>query len=203
MVGSIRLCLVALSLGLGAITTPAAANTITYNWFGVVEDVAPSPPPGVTIGKWIKIGLAIDDGVSDTDPSSEIGRYDANIFGPPALVLAVDIGGETNIGTFEHATVLNDHNGTDAFTVSGDSPRIGSVFRLDFSTSDLGVLTSDALPLSINPDDFDRARFSVYGEIPIGFSGRIVSQTPLPGSVGLLVSALTGLVGAGWWKSRA
>ena len=44
MIGSIRFCLVSLSLGFSlvmGVITPAAANTITYNWFGIVDTIAP------------------------------------------------------------------------------------------------------------------------------------------------------------------
>lgn len=200
-----RHCLVALSLGLWAIATPAAANTITYNWLGIVDQIDEFAHPGFTIGAKIKISVTLDDVIPDTDPSLEIGQYSASVFNPPILVLAANVGGNADTGSFHFATVLNDHNGADAFSVSTGSPLVGNVFSLDFSTSDLGVLTSDALPLSINPANFDTAIFSVYGEGPPGFSGRIVASlpgtVPLPDSALMLVSALAGLVGAGWYKS--
>jgi hypothetical protein len=201
----IQHCLVALSLGLWAIATPAAATTITYNWRGVVDHVDHVVPGfGVRPTQRINIHLTLDDAVPDTNPASDIGEYDTVIF-PPILVVAVDIGGFTGIGSFQSATVFNDHNGTDAFSVSTGDLHIGNVSSFDFSTSDLGVLTSDALPLSLNPAKFDTATFQVYGYYP-GVSGRILGSlpgvVPLPGSAVMLVSALAGLVGAGWYKSR-
>ena len=205
MIGSVHRCLVGLSLTLWAIATPAAANTITYNWLGIVDQSDLSANPSFTVGEKIKISLTLDDVIPDTAPSLEIGQYDADIFNPPVLVLAANIGGIADTGTFQFAQVFNGHNGTDAFSVDSGGPTIGNVFSIDFSTSDLGVLTSDALPLSINPGDFDTASFSVYGDGPPGFSGRIISSVgtvPLPGSAFMLVSALTGLVGAGCYKLR-
>jgi hypothetical protein len=202
MIGSIRSCLVALSLGLGTIATPAAAGTITYSWLGTVDYIAPGHHPGVTLQQKIGLSLTLNDAVSDADPSSEIGSYNTTIWSPEVLVLAVNIDGRTDRGMYHSATVLNDHNGADAFSISGESPHTGIAFSLDFSTSDLAVLTSDALPLSLIADDFSIARFAVYqhGGPPL-FGGTLLTTTPLPGSVVMLVSALTGLVGAGWWKS--
>jgi hypothetical protein len=203
MIGSIRLCLVILAFGLMAIATPAAANTITYNWSGIVTEIFPGEHPAVSLGQRITATLTLNDAVPDFEPASpEVGRYlvDTTSSIPhPHLVLAVDIAGYTDIGFYQEATVLNDHNGRDAFSVSSFSPHLGA-FDLTFITSDLGVLTSDALPLSIDPHAFHTANFTVSHHNPL-FSGTFF-PTPLPGSVGMLVSALAGLAGAGWWKSR-
>jgi|AraplaMF_Col_mMF_1032025.scaffolds.fasta_scaffold00211_21 hypothetical protein len=206
MIGSIRFCLVSLSLGFSlvmGVITPAAANTITYNWFGIVDTIAPGTTPGVADGDTFRISLTLSDAVPDGNPSPEIGYYLAFMGGPNDLVLAVDVGGRTNIGLYQEATVQNDHNGKDTFSINTASPLIGFLFQFDFSTSDLGVFNSDALPLSLIPEHFDSARFTLFqhGGPPL-FSGRLVTTTPLPGSIGLLVSGLLSLVGAGWWKSR-
>jgi hypothetical protein len=200
MTGSIRLCLMTLLIGLAAIATPAAASTITYTWSGMVTEIFPGQHPTVTLGQRITATLTLNDGVSDFDASPEIGRYAVDsTSSPQPLVLAVDIAGYTEIGMFQQATVFNDHNGRDAFFVSSFSPHIGQ-FELGFITSDLGVLTSDALPLLIDPHKFQTASFLVLHHDPL-FSGTFF-PTPLPGSAVLLVSALTGLFGVGWWKSR-
>jgi hypothetical protein len=203
MIGSIRSCLVAVLLGLSAIATPAAAGTITYSWLGTIDYIAPGHDPGVTLQQKIALSLTLNDAVSDLEPSSEIGTYATDIWSPEVLVLAVNIDGRTDRGMYHYATVLNDHNGTDAFSIRGESPHTGIAFSLDFSTSDLGVLASDALPLSLTADDFSIARFAIYqhGGPPL-FGGTLLTTTPLPGSIVMLVSALTGLGGAGWWKSR-
>jgi hypothetical protein len=204
MFGSIRLCLVALPLALTAISSPSAAGTITFNWFGVVDDIAPGTTPGVVLGETMRISVTLGDDVEDGDPSPEIGRYVSANTSPHVLVLAVDVGGRTDTGMLQEATVENDHNGKDTFSVQGESPHIGITFEFDFSTSDLGVFSSDAIPLSLIPEDFDTARFTIYqhGGPPL-FSGKLVTTTtPIPGSVGLLASALAGLLGAGWLKMR-
>jgi hypothetical protein len=218
MVGSIRLCLVALVLGLGAITTPVAASTITYHWNGIIQDfdVAPFQDPAVKVGKRITIDLILDDRTPDTDPSPTVGQYDFSAFdpsSPPPLVVDVRVGGlqipHSYNATWQQATVLNDHNGIDAVMVSAvESHGIGNVFTFNFSTANLAVLTSDRFPLSLDPRDFDVATFSIMGgngnaEFHPGYRGQVIAATPLPGSVGMFVSALTGLIGAGWWKSRA
>ena len=202
MIGSIRLCLMTLSIGLAAIATPAAASTITYNWSGSVTEIYPGAHPTVTLGQRITASLTLNDEAWDYNASPEVAWYLADTSSSccsPPVVLAVDIAGYTDVGFYQQAIVLNDHNGRDAFTVSTYSPHVGQ-FEFKFITSDLGVLTSEALPLSIDPHAFRTANFTVFFQGPI-FSGTFF-PTPLPGSVGLFVSALTGLLGARWWKSR-
>jgi hypothetical protein len=202
MIRSIRLCLVALSLGFATVITPAAASTITYDWVGTVNYIAPGEHPGVSLNQKIAISLSLNDAVGDADPSSEIGQYNADIWSPEVLVAAVNIDGRTDRGMVQNATVYNDHNGRDGFSILTFNFMTGAVFSFDFSTSNLGVLTSDALPLSLRADDFGIANFTVYSFGPPQFSGTLRTVTPLPGSAGLLVSGLVGLIGAGWCKSR-
>jgi len=206
MTGSIRTHLVVLLLGhlllaLGSMNTPASAGTITYNWVGIVDEIAFGADPGVAIGEKMNISLTLSDESMDFNASPEIGTYGADFSSPQQLILAVNIGGRTDIGLFQFATVLNDHNGIDGFSVSSSSPHTGLVFSFDFETSNLGVLTSDALPLSLNPQDFSMAGFTVYERGPPLFMGTLLT-TPLPASIGMFLSAITGLFGASLWKYR-
>jgi hypothetical protein len=201
MTGSIRVCLAALLLVLGTVITPAAGSTITYNWVGVVNDVAPWWDSGVKIGEKIPVDLTLNGALSPVVSSPGVGEYFAFLSSEQQVILAVNIGGRTEIGYYELATVLNDHNGTDGVSVESAWPMSGRVFSIVFSTSKLNVLTSEALPLSLDPHDFDVADFTVYHDDTPIFSGRLLA-TPLPGGIGMFISALTGLVGMSLWKSR-
>jgi hypothetical protein len=84
-----------------------------------------------------------------------------------------------------------------------------SSFLISFRTSHPGVLSSDALPLSIDPKDFEATAFAVntfyMSEVGPHFNGSIdsvVAPTPLPGSVDFFASALVGLLGLGRWQRR-
>jgi hypothetical protein len=205
--------LIALALGLSAIAAPAAASTISYAWTGTVTDITPGSMPFVTLGQQIGITLTLDNAVPDRDPSPHRGIYDQQLQ-PPVLVRAVNIGGLTVVGSFQIGTVRADDQGVDEFQIDTGDTHFGNVFLIDFKTAHPGVLTSDALPHAIDPRDFESATFFIRRDslllIPsaprfsgtIDFASVVVTQTPLPGSLGLFVPALVGLLGLGGWKRR-
>jgi hypothetical protein len=205
--------LIASTLALGAGAAPAAASTIDYVWTGTVTDVVPGTPPVVAVGQKIGITLTLDNAVPDQDASPNRGIYDQQQQ-LPNLVVAVNIGGVTNIGSFQFGTVLDDDQGVDEFKIETGDQQIGTRFVIDFKTSNLGVLSSDSLPLSIDPQDFELASFSVNPDIflplasaprfggTIDFVGLNLTQTPLPGSAVMFVPALVALLGIGGWKRR-
>ena len=206
--------LIALAFGIAGIATPAAAGTISYAWTGTVTHIVPGSIPVVHHGQRIGITLTLDDSVPDQDPSSTSGIYDQQLM-PPTLVLAVNIGGVTDIGSFQRGTVLANDGGVDEFSIDTGDQMVGRRFLIDFKTSHPGVLTSDSLPLSINPQDFETAVFFVNspGNIQpvaffpefsgtIDFAGINLTQTPLPGSLGMFVPALVALLGLGGWQLR-
>jgi hypothetical protein len=206
--------LMALALGIGGIATPAAASTISYAWTGTVTNVVPGSLPVVHHGQRIGITLTLDDSVPDQDASPNRGIFDQQEQ-PPDLVVAVNIGGFTTIGSFQFGTVLANDGGVDEFKITSASQHVGDAFGIDFKTSHPGVLTSDSLPLSIDPHDFELATFIVNGPNnflqlafaprfsgTIDFAGINLTQTPLPGSVGMFVPALLGLLGLGEWQRR-
>jgi hypothetical protein len=188
-------------------TAPAEASTISYAWNGTVTFVDPISPATVSPGQKIGITLTLDNAVPDQDPSPTRGIYDQQMQ-PPNLVVAINIGGVTGVGSFQFGTVLANDAGVDEFKVSSGDQLIGGRFLIDFQTSHPGVLASDALPLSIDPKDFETAAFFVNPNnlLPMSFpifSGTIDSQvapTPLPGSVELFLPALVGLLGLGGWQ---
>lgn len=205
--------LIASTLALGAGATPAAASTIDYVWTGTVTAVVPGTPPVVAVGQKIGITLTLDNAVPDQDPSPNRGIYDQQQQ-PPNLVVAVNIGGVTNIGSFQTGTVLDNDQGVDEFKIETGDQQIGTRFSIDFKTSNLGVLASDSLPLTIDPHDFELATFSVNPDIllplassprfsgTIDFAGLNLTQTPIPGSAGMFVPAVAALLGLGGWKRR-
>jgi len=193
---------------------PAAASTISYVWTGTVTSVDPISTATVAVGQKIGITLSLDDTVPDQDPSPNRGIYDQQ---PPTphLVVSVNIGGVTDIGSFQFGTVRANDGGIDEFMINTGDQLIGDRFTIDFKNPTPGVLTSDALPLSIDPKDFAIATFLVNGpsfNLPsffpvfsgtIDFAGLNLTQTPLPASGMLFVSALAGLLGFGAWRRRS
>ena len=211
MIGSMRLCVIALPFALGLVAGPAAASTITYHWDGIIQDFdVKFPSPDLAVGKRFGIDLIIDDTTPDTDPSPTVGQYDFNgnsPFNPTRIIVNNTVTGLHYTYRFdgieEHATVLDNHNGIDGFTISAeDYHGIGNVFTFNFSTPNLAVLTSDKFPPSLDPGDFALATFSYYGSDPNshpGFRGIIVAATPLPPSAGMFVFAIAGLASVGWF----
>ncbi|HVO02932.1 MAG TPA: hypothetical protein VMT54_12060 [Candidatus Cybelea sp.] len=199
--------LVAVALGSGA-AAPATANTIGYSWSGIVDHVVAGSPAGVTVGQHITISLSLSDAVPDMNPSPSHGDYETMADIPPVLVLGVDIGGVTDIGAFQFGTVLHDEGGVDEFDVETGDQMIGSRFDIHFATTHPGVLSSDAIPLSINPADFETATFSVNEPGPLQeflpvFNGRIlaVSTLPVPNSLAMFSLALGCLWVVAAWRS--
>ena len=195
-----RLIVVSIGTLIGA--APAAAMPITYAWTGTVDAVGAGFPAGVTVGENIDISLTLDNSFSDDDPSPNRGSYNANP-GMPPLVLAVDIGGNEEIGDFQSVEVLDDDQGVDEFMVATGSTMSDAGFEIVFQTTHVGVLTSDSIPLSIDPADFETATFSVdrtpaFTEFLPAFSGTIngAVSVPEPGSVALLGSGLLAFAGA-------
>jgi len=190
---------------------PAAASTIHYAWTGTVTFVDPISPATVVVGQKIGITLDLDSTVPDQDPSPNRGLYDQQLQ-QPVLVQSVDFGGVTGVGAFQLGTVRADDGGMDQFMISTGDQHIGARFVIDFETSHPGVLASDALPLAIDPMDFETATFFVNGPDNLQplffprFSGTIdalrVAQTPLPGSAAMFAPALAGLLGFAAWQRR-
>jgi hypothetical protein len=190
-------------LGLNA-ASPAAAAMVTYDWRGTVDVVEPGFPAGVTVGETIGLSLTIDTSFPDQDPAPNSGLYTNDTQPGTPLILSSDIGGDTHTGIFQTMTVLDGANGVDEIQIETGDPQTGQGFIITFSTPDLGVLASDAIPSTIDPADFETATFAVVRESALeeflpGFSGTIDAQVPVPepSTLELLATALVSLAGFG------
>jgi hypothetical protein len=97
--------------------------------------------------------------------------------------------------------VLAGSGGVDSIEISSSSIHTGLGFDILFQTNHVGVLSSDAIPSSIDPGDFDIAtfsvdRFSAFTDFLPSFGGTISAATkpvPEPNSLVMLASVLIGL----------
>jgi hypothetical protein len=200
-----------LTLSFGMLVAPglAAAAPITYSWTGVVNRVDPGFDPGVALGQTIGITLTLDNAFSDDDPSSQRGSYSATPATLP-LVLSVDIGGDTAVGSFQSVTVLAGLGGLDSVEISSSSIHTELGFDILFQTDHVGVLSSDAIPSLIDPSDFETATFSVdrspaFTAFLPSFGGTIGAAAvpvPEPISLAVLASGLLGLAGIRKYSRR-
>ncbi len=183
---------------------PAQAAPITYNWVGTVTEVD-QPDLGFAVGGRIAITLTLDGDAVDWDPSPNFGNYNwfpgPFDFGPP--ILNFDIGGTGRGGgdaccTIYTVEIYNDVDGFDRIVIATASTHFGTTAVLEFQTTDLDTLTSDAFPLSIDPDDFDVATFARLltppGLFARGTIDALPSAVPESASISLLGAALLGLM---------
>jgi len=189
-----------LALSLCVLPGLASATPITFNWTGTVDRVDSGFDPGVTVGQILGISLTLDGSFIDEDSSADRGSYNANP-GTSPLVLSVNIGGDTSVGSFQSVTVLAGVGGIDSIEISSSSQRTGLGFDILFQTDNAGVVASDTIPLSIDPSDFSTATFSVdrFPALAMflpSFGGTITAApvpVPEPGSLFLLMAGLLGL----------
>ncbi|HLZ08510.1 MAG TPA: hypothetical protein VKT80_07985, partial [Chloroflexota bacterium] len=161
-------------------------------------------PLDLPVGDKIDISLTLDTSFPDQNPSPNVGFYLCFFCSPPQLVGAanfgaVKFGGPTGFpGTVQDVDVLNNDMGVDEFMISTGFPHSGGCcFTILFKTSNLNILTSDAIPLFIDPTEFQTATFSVQPCVTpaciSGFSGTIGAAGEIPEPSGLTLLGI-GLV---------
>jgi len=188
------------ALGFGLWIGPAEAAIITYDWTGTVDVVDPGFPAGVTVGEKIGVTLTLDSSIPpDLDNTPNMAHYEEEE-GQPPFVLSDNIGGNTDVGVFQDMYVLDNYQGVDEVIIETGNSMTGDGFEIMFKTDHPGALTSDAIPLSIDPADFETATFAVVrnpalGDFLPGFSGTIDAEVavPEPSSLAIIGTVLLGL----------
>jgi hypothetical protein len=178
-----------------AVTKIAAAAPITYDFTGTVTVVTSFP--GVSVGDKIAITLTLDSAFPDSDPSPNVGQYNTNQGTFESPLLDADFGGTGGNELFDGVTIDNNVSGVDAIHLGSGSPQTNGGFSMDFVASSPDVLTSDAIPLSIDPAAFITRTFTRRIAFEHSFfSGTIdagSTTVPEPGTLMLLTAGLAGL----------
>lgn len=187
----------AVVLGFAALAVvPAHAAPITYNWVGTVTEVD-RPDPAFAVGGRIPITLTLEGDTADHAPSPNFGIYSQQASGPP-VILNIDIGGTGSNGAIHIVEIYNDVDGFDRIVIASATFHIGGVAGFEFSTTDLDTLTSDAIPQSIDPDDFEVATFvrrnNPFEFLAMGTIDELAPAVPEPSSITLFGAALLGLM---------
>jgi hypothetical protein len=182
----------------------AAAAPVKYDFIGTVthNDLSPSFFPHA-VGDKIPVTFTLQTAYPDTDPSSLRGEY----YNPTGIldigpVLAVEIGAAGGFAIHQYLQVFDnytDANGDtyDGLTFEVGEPQRGVTSRFTFRTNDLSVLSSDDIPLTIDPGQFEIAEFDRVGrpfEVKGGGTLAAVADIPEPGAMALLGAALLGFV---------
>jgi hypothetical protein len=182
----------------------AIAAPVKYEFTGTVthNDLSPSFFPHA-VGDKIPVTFTLQTAYPDTDPSSLRGEY----YNPTGIydigpVLAVEIGAAGGFAIHQYLQVFDnytDANGDtyDGLTFEVGEPQRGVTSRFTFRTSDLSVLSSDDIPLAIDPGHFEIAAFDRVArpfEVTGGGTLAAVADIPEPGVMALLGAALLGFV---------
>jgi hypothetical protein len=182
----------------------AAAAPVKYDFIGRVthNDLSPSFFPHA-VGDEIPVSFTLQTAYPDTDASARRGEY----YNPTGIydigpVLAVDIGAAGGFAIHQYLQVFDNYTDANGDTYDGltfyvGEPQRGTTSRFTFRTSDLSVLASDDIPLTIDPGQFEIATFDRVArpfEVTGGGTLAAVSDIPEPGATALLGAALLGLV---------
>lgn len=186
-------------LGIGG----ALAAPVKYDFIGTVthNDLSASFFPH-QVGDKIPVTFTLQTAYPDTDPSSLRGEY----YNPTGIydigpVLAVEIGAAGGFAIHQYLQVFDnytDANGDtyDGLTFEVGEPQRGFTARFTFRTSDLSVLSSDDIPLTIDPGEFEIATFDRIArpfEVKGGGTLAAVTDIPAPGTLTLFGAALVAL----------
>jgi hypothetical protein len=182
-----------LVLALLALPGVARADIINVNWIGTVSFVDPVLASVFTVGDSASGSFQIDTSVSDEDANPSNGVYSNAV---SALVFG--FGSYAGSGTDNAIQIFNDGSINDEFlvasTFTADSIGANSpgAFRFDLTDSTKTALSTDLIPLSLDPAAFTgrTGQLSFFDGVALhGVSANITfsyAPVPEPGSATLL-----------------
>lgn len=181
-----------LALLLATVPAPARAVLIQFSWSGTITAAEIGP---VSVGDPASGSFLIDTETADQDSSDDRSQFSGAL-----STIAFDFGSYSGTAG-ANTLVLRDGPSIDNFTLSADAsgPDLdgvpASTFVLDLSDPTLAALSSDAIPTSLDLEDFSN-RFALLvffdGEESFGLQSSITSldYTVIPEPSG---AALLGL----------
>lgn len=173
---------------------PAAhATPITYDFTGTVTAEASQP---VSVGQQIAIAVTVDPLFPAIQSAPGVTVYNGG-FVSPSPVLSATFDGQNVLGSFSSVVIHSDAAGISSMAINSGTPETDAGFSLSFQAGAPGVLASGAMPLAIDPLDFQTGTFRRTVALNYLYYAGTINRpqaVPSPGSLALLGSGLTLLI---------
>jgi hypothetical protein len=186
-----------------ALSTPAAAATITVSFTATIDEVGSEVASAFTLGDTINGSIQIDGATPDSAADASIGFYSGAIddlsFSFGSYLASASVG-QVNVANAAIDTFVATTSNATGASVGGLALVNATLNLVD---SDGSALSTDAIPLSLLLSDFGTARASIFfegGTPSRRVGGNLSSLTlsvPEPGALALL--GLIGLARAARW----
>ena len=166
------------------------ATPVTYDFTGRVNALSNQP---VTVGQLVPIEVTVDAAYPASNSKPGVTQYLGGFTGP-SPVLSATMDGVNVMGEVSSMAVDYGASGS-AITISSGTPLTDAGFSLSFMTDKADVLTNGAVPLTIDPGEFQSATFRrTVAFNYVYYAGTIdppaAETVPSPGAAPLLATGL-------------